>query len=214
MLLLSAEVDGIAGLLTLREGQAFTLYAPAPILEVLRENPLFGVLDPLLVPRIAIGPMETVDAGPGLSLTLLSVPGKTPLYREPQGAVHAEPAPGYGAMLRAHGRSVIIIPGCAEITDDIVRLLAEADLVLFDGTLFTDDEMQRAGVGQKTGRRMGHVPMAGPGGSLQRLAGLPSRRIYFHINNTNPVLCAASAERAALTAAGFEIAQDGMEIRL
>lgn len=214
VLLLSAEVDGIAGLLALRERQEFTLHAPAPILQVLRENPIFGVLDPRLVPRIAVAPMETVEAGAGLALTLLSVPGKTPLYREGQGAAEPEPAPAYAALLRAHGRSVLVVPGCAEITDEVVDLLAQADLVFFDGTLFTDDEMQRAGVGQKTGRRMGHVPMAGPGGSLHRLGGLPSRRIYLHINNTNPVLCAASPERAAVAAAGFEIAHDGMEIRL
>ena len=84
--------------------------------------------------------------------------------------------------------------------------------MLFDGTLFTDDEMIRTGTGKKPGRRMGHVPIDGPEGSLQRLAGIDGRRIYIHINNTNPVLVAGSPERRKVEAAGWEIAEDGMEI--
>ncbi len=94
------------------------------------------------------------------------------------------------------------------------RQLAEADLLFIDGTLFRDDEMQRAGVGGKTGRRMGHVSMSGDDGSLARLRDIAGRRVYFHINNTNPVLDASSPERAEIEAAGFEVAHDGMEIRL
>jgi pyrroloquinoline quinone biosynthesis protein B len=75
--------------------------------------------------------------------------------------------------------------------------------------------MIEAGIGAKTGRRMGHLPISGPGGSLESLRALPARRkIYVHINNTNPILVAGSAERAAIEAAGFEAAVDGMEIRL
>jgi pyrroloquinoline quinone biosynthesis protein B len=214
VVLVSADVDGIAGLLTLRERQAFTLYAPAAILAVLEENPIFRVLDPRFVRRIAITPGDTVATEAGVTLALLAMPGKTPLYREVQGAREAEPDISHAALLRAGGRSVVVAPACADITDAVHAMLSEADLVLFDGTLFTDDEMRVAGVGEKTARRMGHVPMAGPGGSLERLAGIPSRRIYFHINNTNPVLCADSPERALAVASGFEIAEDGMEIRL
>jgi len=85
---------------------------------------------------------------------------------------------------------------------------------LFDGTLFTDDEMVRSGVGKKTGRRMGHMPIDGENGSLKLLSGLNARRIYIHINNTNPVLIDGSNERYQVEAAGWSVAEDGMEITL
>ena len=88
-----------------------------------------------------------------------------------------------------------------------------AKLVLFDGTLWRDDEMIAAGVGSKTGRRMGHISMDGGDGSMAAFAPLGvGRKIYVHINNTNPVLLADSAERAAVEAAGWEVAHDGMEL--
>jgi len=85
---------------------------------------------------------------------------------------------------------------------------------LFDGTLFVDDEMIRAGTGEKTGRRMGHMPIDGEGGSLRALDGLSARRIFIHINNTNPILIDGSAERQKIEAAGWRVAEDGMEIVL
>jgi len=94
------------------------------------------------------------------------------------------------------------------------RQLGDADVVLFDGTLFTDDEMIAAGAGVKTGRRMGHMPVGGPDGTLAALAGLARRRILIHINNTNPILIEDSRERHAVEAAGFEVAEDGMRIEL
>jgi pyrroloquinoline quinone biosynthesis protein B len=84
--------------------------------------------------------------------------------------------------------------------------------VVFDATLFDDDEMIRGGTGNKTGRRMGHMPLSGPEGTLRRLGGLTARRILTHINNTNPILIDDSPERREVEAAGFEIAADGMEI--
>jgi pyrroloquinoline quinone biosynthesis protein B len=100
------------------------------------------------------------------------------------------------------------------MTSALRARLERADAVLFDGTLFTDDEMIRSGTGPKTGRRMGHMPIDGAGGSLAALAGLPGRRIYIHINNTNPIHVAGSPERRKVEAAGWEVAADGMEIVL
>jgi pyrroloquinoline quinone biosynthesis protein B len=142
------------------------------------------------------------------------MPGKVPLYLESKGAAAAEPGPTYDARFEANGSSVIIAPACADITDEVRRQLWTADGVFFDGTLFTDDEMIVAGLGEKTGRRMGHVPVSGPGGTLERLADLPGRRILLHINNSNPILLADSPERQKVEAAGFEIAYDGMEVQL
>jgi pyrroloquinoline quinone biosynthesis protein B len=104
--------------------------------------------------------------------------------------------------------------GAALVTAALRERLARADVILFDGTLYTDDEMIRTGTGEKTGRRMGHMPIEGEGGSLAALADMPARRIFVHINNTNPILVDGSPERAHVEAAGWEVATDGMEIVL
>ena len=104
------------------------------------------------------------------------------------------------------------MPGAAAITAALDARLKRADVVLFDGTLFADDEMIRTGTGSKTGRRMGHMPIDGPDGSLTALEGLSARRIFVHINNTNPILVAGSPERRRVEAAGWEVAEDGLEI--
>ena len=92
--------------------------------------------------------------------------------------------------------------------------LERADVIFFDGTLFRDDEMIATATGTKTGRRMGHMSIDGDGGSLAALSGLRARRIYIHINNTNPILVAGSPERAQVTGKGWEIAEDGLEVTL
>ncbi|MBN9560324.1 MAG: pyrroloquinoline quinone biosynthesis protein PqqB [Alphaproteobacteria bacterium] len=213
VVLVGADVDALSGLLVLRERQKLDVFAPRPILDLLAANQIFDVLDPALVRRIEVVPLEPMPCGGGLTLTLLPMPGKIPLYREDRSAAQPEPGPTFSALLQADGRSMIVAPACAEITDE-VRARLRADVVFFDGTLFTDDEMIAAGMGEKTGRRMGHVPISGPGGTLERLRDLPGRRIFLHINNTNPILLAGSPERSAVEAAGFEVAYDGMEVRL
>lgn len=213
VVLLSADVDGIAGLLALREGHRFDLLAPPSILEVLADNPVFGVLDPALVRRIALAPGADHECG-GLRVMLLEMPGKVPLYAEDRDAAVPEAAFAYAARVEKDGRSLIVVPACAAITAEVRDSLTGADALFFDGTLFTDGEMREAGVGSKTGRRMGHVPISGPEGSLDFLAGLSGRRIYLHINNTNPILLAGSPERRRVEQAGIEVAYDGMEVRL
>jgi pyrroloquinoline quinone biosynthesis protein B len=101
------------------------------------------------------------------------------------------------------------------MTDTLARRLQGAELVLFDGTLWTDDEMLHAGVGNKTGLRMGHMSVSGADGTLAAFAALDVRRkVLLHINNSNPVLLEDSPERGIVEAAGWEVAYDGMEIRL
>ncbi len=214
VVLVSADVDGIAGLLVLREQTPFRIFAPAPILRIMQDNRLFASLDPALVERVEIQPEAPVDAGTGLRLTLLTMPGKVPLYQEDRSAAVAEAAATYAARIDCAGRTAIIAPACADITDDVLAKLSDADVLFFDGTLYDDTEMITAGLGHKTGRRMGHTPVSGPDGSLARLAAHPGRRIYLHINNTNPMLLEGSAERAAVEAAGFEVAQDGMLVEV
>jgi pyrroloquinoline quinone biosynthesis protein B len=213
VVLIGGDVDAIAGLLVLRERQPLTVYAPRPLLDLLDANRIFDVLDRSLVRRVALTPQEPVACAGGLMLTLLAMPGKLPLYLESLGATQPEPGPNYAALLQANGRSVIVAPACADITETVRTQLRHSDLLFFDGTLFTDDEMIAAGLGEKTGRRMGHVPVSGPGGTLEGLADLPGRRILLHINNTNPILIQGSHERRQVEAAGFEVAYDGMEVR-
>jgi pyrroloquinoline quinone biosynthesis protein B len=215
VVLTSGEIDACAGLLTLRERQPFRLIGTAPVLSVLAENPVFAALSPELVPRDAMGPGDRREIA-GLTLELVAVPGKVPLFKETgEPEFGSEEGETVALAVEARGRRLLYMPGCAAITPAIRAELDRADAVLFDGTLFTDDEMQREGVGQKTGRRMGHVPMTGEGGSLAVLAACTAgRRIYTHINNTNPVLLDGSPERALAEAAGIEIANDGMAISL
>ncbi len=213
VVLVSADVDGIAGLLNLRERQAFRLYAPQAILDILADNRVFDVMSSV-VTRVAVEPGQAVAVGHGLTLTLLRMPGKTPLYHEAAGATQPEAADTFAALVEAGGRRAILAPACAEVTPAVRARLAEAELVFFDGTLFRDDEMIAAGVGAKTARRMGHVPIDGPDGSMALLSDLPGQRVYLHINNTNPILLDGSEEHRAVVAAGFSVARDGMEIRL
>lgn len=212
--MLNADVDAIGGLLVLREAATFRVFAPRPILDVLHANPVFDVLDPSLVERVEVPVRQAVDCGNGLSVTWLPMPGKIPLYLEDRAAAQPPPGPTYAALIQDGDRRLMVAPGCADLTPSVQQTLRQADVVFFDGTVFTDDEMLVAGVGHKTGRRMGHVAMSGPEGSLARLADLPARRIFIHLNNTNPVLIEDLPERRAVEAAGWEIAYDGMEVEI
>jgi pyrroloquinoline quinone biosynthesis protein B len=214
VLLTNGDIDHVAGLLTLRERQAFTLYATAGIHDILSQNPIFGGLDPALVTRSTVAMGAPVELVPGLVATLFPVPGKVPLYLE-DGSVDTRMIGDQtvGVRLDSGGTTAFYIPGCAALTPEISAMLDGAAILFFDGTLWHDDEMIRAGLGTKTGRRMGHMPIAGPGGSIASFAGLRvGRKILVHMNNTNPVLDPRSPQRAEAEAAGWIVGSDGMEI--
>lgn len=214
VLLTNGDVDHVAGLLTLREKTAFDLYATHEIHGALAANPIFGVMDQALVRRKSIGLGQMVEIE-GLEFDIFAVPGKVPLYQE-EGEVDTE-AMGettIGLMIRHDGKTLGYVPGCAAAPADLLDRLSEADMILFDGTVWENEEMPRAGVGPKTGKRMGHMAMNGNDGSMARLGGLPGRKVYIHINNTNPVLQPDGPERAAVEAAGWTLASDGMEFKL
>ena len=215
VVLTGAEIDQTAGLLSLRERSPFSLYATAATLAAISDNPMFGVLSADVVTRRAITPGERFALASGIEAELFIVPGKLPLYLEGDDPdIKSETAANVGVEL-CDGRSrIAYVPGAAAVTPVLRERLARADVLLFDGTLFADDEMIRNETGKKSGRRMGHLPINGPDGSLAALAGLSSRRIFVHINNTNPLLVDGSPERARIAAAGWEVAEDGMEILL
>jgi pyrroloquinoline quinone biosynthesis protein B len=122
---------------------------------------------------------------------------------------------GYRFTDAHSGRSLVYLPGVQAVTPEVRAELGDAAVVLVDGTCWHDDELVRLGLGRKTAHDMGHLAMAGPGGSLELLAGLPAeRRIYVHINNTNPVLLDDSPEHAEVTAAGVEVGTDGLEVEV
>ena len=132
------------------------------------------------------------------------MPGKVPLYLEGENPDTAsETASNVGVEISAGGARLAYIPGAAAVTAAMRERIARADVVFFDGTLYRDDEMIASGTGSKTGRRMGHMPIDGADGSLAALGSLAGRRIYVHINNTNPILVAGSPERAAGRAQGL-----------
>ena len=215
VVLTGAEIDETAGLLSLRERQSFALFATAEILAALEANPMFGVLAADVVARKAVAANERFALPGGLEAELFMVPGKVALYLEGSDPVLAsESGANVGVEIVFAGKRLVYVPGAADMTANMLARLARADVVLFDGTLFADDEMIASGTGEKTGRRMGHMPVDGGDGSIAALDGLRGRRIFVHINNTNPILIEGSDQRRKVEAAGFEVAEDGMEIVL
>lgn len=223
VILTNGDVDAIAGLLHLREGTAFSLYANTAVMSILDANPIFNVLAPEFVPRRLLREDEwqpVRDAGggeSGLSVKSFRVPGKVPLYLEEADdiATAAEDGNTLGLEFRADGCGFFYVANCAAITAALAERITGCDLLFFDGTLFSDDEMIRQNAGSKTGRRMGHMSLSGECGSMAQLAPLDIKRtIFIHINNTNPILLSDSPKRREVEEAGFEVAYDGMEIRL
>jgi len=226
VVLTNADVDHIAGLLTLRESQPFVLYASGRVHDALDANPIFRILNPQFVRREALPlgqPLALQDSDGeeiGLTVEPFAVPGKIALYLEDPDAgdnfgTREGDTIGLCVSQPAAGKRFFYIPGCAALDAPLAERLAGAPLVFFDGTLFENREMVTGGLGHKTGARMGHLNVSGPDGSMAAFEGLGvGRRIYIHINNSNPVLLEDSPERAAVEAAGWEVAYDGQEIVL
>lgn len=215
VLVTNGDLDHVAGLLTLREKQPFSLVLTEEIARLLDENPIFRVLNPAFVKRRIVRLEESFELVSGVSARLFAVPGKVPLYAE-QGEVRTdlegEQTVGV-ALSQASSPAAFYIPGCARMTPALAKRLAGAPLVFFDGTLWKDDEMIAAGVGEKTGARMGHMAIGGAEGTIAAFTPLGvGRRVFVHINNTNPVLDPRSPERTEAERAGWEIGYDGMEV--
>ncbi|HYH20835.1 MAG TPA: pyrroloquinoline quinone biosynthesis protein PqqB [Azospirillum sp.] len=224
-MLTNADIDHVAGLLSLREVQPFAVYATARVHRVLAGNSVFQVLNRDAVPRRTVEldtpfrPADAAGAPLGLEVEAFAVPGKVALYLEDETAAGFGSVPEDTVALKvtdtATGRHFFYIPGCASMPDWLAARLTGAPLVFFDGTTWTDDEMIRTGTGTKTGQRMGHMAMSGEDGTIAAFAGLNvARKVFIHINNTNPVLIDDSPERRTAEAAGWTIAHDGMELSL
>jgi pyrroloquinoline quinone biosynthesis protein B len=215
VVLTGADVDAVTGLLTLRERQPLTVWATTYVQKVLAANPIFDVLSAEAVARKSL-PSTPIEVLPGLTLETFPAPGKPPLYLERiEGIGQAEGASTGFRLRDRNGKTSVFLPSCAEITPEVTRAIDGTDILFFDGTMHTDDEMIRSGEGTKTARRMGHVAMTGTGGAIDALREVNvGRRYFIHINNSNPVLNRASPERSAVEAAGWYVAEDGMRIEL
>ncbi|MCV6585650.1 MAG: pyrroloquinoline quinone biosynthesis protein PqqB [Marinibacterium sp.] len=215
VLVTNGDIDHIAGLLSLREQTHFDLFATADIHQVLSDNRIFDAVNRAKVTRHDIAPDAPFALLDGLDARLFPVPGKVPLFMEGD-MVQTDLIGGQtvGVRLQSGTKVAYYIPGCADVTADLLERIGDADQLFFDGTLWDDDEMIRSGTGIKTGRRMGHIPISGTDGSMARLSGLSCAKTYIHINNTNPIWQPASPERAAVLAAGWRIGADGQETDL
>ena len=215
VLLTSGDVDHIGGLLSLRERCSFDVHATGRVLQTIRENPIFNVLDRDFVTMHALD--KTSPLPSRLTAAAFQVRGKLPLYIEGNEPV-TDARSEFTLGLRIgddNGKTIAYVPSCAAVDETLLEAIDGVDALFFDGTLWSDDEMITAGVGQKTGRRMGHMPISGPDGSLALLKNLRcGSKFYIHINNTNPLNCAGSPEREAVEAAGWRVPPDGLEIVL
>jgi pyrroloquinoline quinone biosynthesis protein B len=215
----AAEADTVAGLLSLREFQPLDIYATRSVLRILREdNSLFALLD--RVPRQAvwreIQPDAEFSVGP-LNFQPFSLPGGFPGFvRASRKSELVANEAVLGLLIESQsGGRMAYLPGVAKVEESWREWLDKCDVLLFDGTFWTDDELCRVRGGGKPASAMGHLPLSGPCGTLEALRDIKcARKIFFHINNTNPILDESSSAFAEVREAGWEVARDGMEIRI
>ena len=215
IVLTNGDIDHVAGLLSLRERQPFSVYATARVQSVLKENSVFRILAPDVVSRLALPLNEPIEiAGTGVIAEAFPVHGKIALYLEDptKEGFGTETGDTIGLKLTAPGSgSLFYIPGCAKIDDELLSRVQGAAAMLFDGTLFTENEAVDLGVLDKTSQRMGHVPVTGEGSSLHAFDGAAiARKAFIHINTTNPMLELGSEAEKTVKAAGWDISYDGM----
>ncbi len=223
--LTNGDVDHISGLINLREMEPLAVYGSDRVLTVLAQNSIFNVLNSEKVVRreLKLGEptkLSGTEAMLGITVEAFPVPGKVALYLEDAskgadfGTVEGDTI-GLKITDTETGKYFFYVPGCADLDAPLARRLEGAALVFFDGTLFDDNEMIDAGLSAKTGKRMGHISMSGPEGSIAAFEKLGvARKVYVHINNSNPVLNENSDARKEAEAAGWSIGYDGMEIRI
>jgi pyrroloquinoline quinone biosynthesis protein B len=215
VLLTDAELDHTFGLLLLREADNIEIHATEAVRETLLEGT--SLLHTLgAYTNVEWRPVNTgreVSLGDGLSYLAFEVPtNKLARFRTGEGG---ESVVGYRIADERTGRTLVYVPGAQELTSSVLAQLEGCACLLIDGTCWQDDEMIQLGIAQKTAREMGHLPIGGADGSLEKLAPLPiERKIYIHINNTNPILIEDSPERAIVGEHGLEVAEDGLQLEI
>ena len=223
----SADVDSVMGLLHLREFQSFFVFATAAVQRILKkENKIFGVLDRADPPvqwqvlsskgRLGCHLSESPGEAPAFVCVTMPLGGAYPDYvsEELQRTLSADDA-SIGFVFDQKGKTVFIAPSLSGRNPEWTKAAASSDLVLIDGTFWSDDELIKTGRSKKTAREIGHLPLSGSDGLLAQFPkSARGRKVLIHINNTNPILDEDSPEHRAVLDAGFEIAYDGMEFEL
>jgi pyrroloquinoline quinone biosynthesis protein B len=215
VLLTDAELDHTLGLLLLREGRGLALHATEAVHDTLWDgNSLLRTLGAYCpVEWRPVVPGARVPLGDGLSYRAFDVPTTKRARFGPAAA--AGRVVGYRLTDEHGGRALVYLPCVQELTAAVRAELGDCACLLVDGTCWRDDELVRLGLGGKTAREMGHLPISGPGGSLGQLSVLPiERKVYIHINNTNPILLEDTPERRAVEEHGLEVAADGLELQI
>ena len=223
----SADVDSVMGLLHLREFQSFFVFAAAAVQRILKkESKIFGVLDRADPPvqwqvlssrgRLGCHLSESPGEAPAFVCVTMPLGGSYPDYvsEELKRTLSPEEA-AMGFVFEQKGKSVFIAPSLSGRNTEWTKASASSDLVLIDGTFWSDDELIKTGRSKKTAREIGHLPLSGSDGLLEQFPkNAKGRKVLIHINNTNPILDEDSPEHRAALDAGFEIAYDGMEFEL
>jgi pyrroloquinoline quinone biosynthesis protein B len=220
VILTSAEVDQTLGLLLLREFHSFRVHATESVRRILTEdNSLFGVLArfPGQVCWNDI-PLDRRFCAGGARLEVLPLPVSFPGFVSASRLEQLKPADAVTGLLispESGGGTLAFLPGVGKVSDSLLERIEACDVVLFDGTFWSDDEPSCIPSINRTARQMGHLPISGPDGSLERLSSLRrTHKIFVHINNTNPILDEDSAEYRMVRECGWEVAHDGLEMTL
>jgi pyrroloquinoline quinone biosynthesis protein B len=216
-LLTNGDLDHCLGLLSLRESHPLVVHATAAVRDGFRTgNVLYRTLerfpDQVTWTPLALGREQPLPTG--LVVTAIATPGKLPLHLEGLRPPSSEDNIGLVIRDERTGGKLAYFSGIAGLSPDVERAVAGAAVVMFDGTFWTSDELIAAGLGTRRAEDMAHWPISGSNGSLSFLRGLSGRKIFIHVNNTNPILRENSQERGALNDAGVEVARDGMELEL
>jgi pyrroloquinoline quinone biosynthesis protein B len=224
VVLTGADLDQVAGLLSLRELQPFRIYCTPSVRRILQEdNTVFAMLNrvPDQVSWSEIRPGESFSAlaenNSGLRCTVFSLGSRYPAYVSAERAASLNPEEASLGLLVGSQSEVRLayLPSVPTVNESLVARLEAADLLLFDGTFWRDDELIQLQGSGSTARKMGHIPVSGPEGSLRKLAGLRHpRKVFIHVNNTNPMLDESGTEYREVRAAGWEIAEDRWSIDL
>jgi pyrroloquinoline quinone biosynthesis protein B len=220
VLLTNADLDHTLGLLLMREGEKLLVHATANVRRSLTQGiSIAPVLESFCSiewtqPPAIPSPLSCRDGSQsGLLYQAIPLPGRPPRFMQGLAMPSAGNVIGYRIIDGKTGGRLLFLPDIAALDEALLRLLPECDVLLFDGTFWSENEMQERGAGNFPASGMGHMPISGEGGSLKILAELKVKhKIYLHINNTNPILMEDSPEQAAVTAAGCAVGLDGMEL--
>jgi pyrroloquinoline quinone biosynthesis protein B len=222
VLLTSADLDNVLGLMTLREGPALSIHATAGVQQALST----GLSLPTLLaeyaganwrePPTRRAPLSNGSGvTSGLDYEAFFVDRHPPRYLHSSAADACGDRVGYVITDTASQSRLVVLPGFSALNPSAIERIGDCDLLLLDGTFWSDDELKRLAGGTRTAAEMGHLPVGGAGGSLSLIGTRKFRHtIYVHINNTNPMLIEDSREHAAVRAAGAEVGYDGLEIEL